>query len=159
MIFILTIIKEDEKFDRSIINKVFLELSLASTTRQQLDGNLNTLEFENLSRAISDTKQLLLKKSRTAKLWISYVNYVANIKKFIIAKRISNWELYLEAVTEMLNLFAATGHINYAKSARLYIQEMRELQETHPWLFEKFTEGYHAVRRSDQFWSRLCQIL
>ena len=55
----------------------------------------------------------------------------------------------------MLNLFAATGHINYAKSARLYIQEMRELQETHPWLFEKFTEGYHALRQSDQFWSGL----
>lgn len=55
----------------------------------------------------------------------------------------------------MLNLFAANGCINYAKSARLYIKQMRELQETHPWLFEKFTEVYHAVRRSDQFWSRL----
>ena len=132
MTLILTIIKEDENFDRSIIDKFFLELSLASTTKQQLDGNLNTPEFEKLSQAISDTKELLSKKSRTAKLWISYVNYVATIKKFIIAERISNWELYLEAVTEMLNLFAATGHINYAKSARLYIQQMRELQETHP---------------------------
>ena len=32
---------------------------------------------------------------------------------------------------------------------------MRELQQTDPWLFEKFTEGYHAVRQSDQFWSGL----
>ena len=55
----------------------------------------------------------------------------------------------------MLNLFAANGHINYAKSSRLYIKQMRELQETHPWLFEKFTEVYHAVRRSDRFWSGL----
>lgn len=55
----------------------------------------------------------------------------------------------------MLNLFAANGCINYAESARLYIKQMRELQETHPWLFEKFTEVYHAVRRSDQLWSRL----
>ena len=120
---ILTIIKEDKKFDRSIIGKFFLELSLASTTKQQLDGNFNTPEFEKLSQAISDTKELLSKKSRTAKLWISYVNYVATIKKFIIAERISKWELHLKAVTEMLNLFAATGHINYAKSVRLYIQK------------------------------------
>ena len=56
----------------------------------------------------------------------------------------------------MLDLFAATGHINHAKSARLYIQQMWELQETHPWLlFETFTEGYHVVRRSDRFWSGL----
>ena len=55
----------------------------------------------------------------------------------------------------MLNLFEANGHINYAKSARLYIKQMRELQETHSWLFEKFTEVYHAVRRSDRFWSGL----
>ena len=103
MTLILTIIKEDENFDRSIIDKFFLELSLASTIKQQLDGNLNTPEFEKLNQAISDTKELLSKKSRTAKLWISYVNYVATIKKFIIAERISNWELHLEAVTEMLN--------------------------------------------------------
>ena len=154
MTLILTIIKEDENFDRSIINKFFLELYLASTTKQQLDENLNTPEFEKLSQAISDTRKLS-KKSRTVKLWISYANYVATIKKFIIAERISNWELYLEAVTEMLNLLAATGDINYAKSARLYIQQMRELQQTDPWLFEKYTEGYHAVRQSDQFLSGL----
>ena len=78
--FILTVIKEGENFDKSIIDKFFLELSLASTTKQQLDGNLNTTEFKNLSQAISYTKQLLSKKSRIAKLWIFHVNYVATIK-------------------------------------------------------------------------------
>ena len=102
MTLILTIIKEDENFDRSIIDKFFLELSFALTTKQQLDGNLNTTEFEKLSQAILDTKQLLSKTSRTVKLWFSYVNYVATIKKFIIGERISNWELHLEAATEML---------------------------------------------------------
>jgi hypothetical protein len=30
----------------------------------------------------------------------------------------------------MLNLFAASGHINYAKSARFYVQQLRSLEET-----------------------------
>ena len=31
----------------------------------------------------------------------------------------SNWQNHLGSTAQMLNLFAATGHINYAKSARL----------------------------------------
>ena len=55
----------------------------------------------------------------------------------------------------MLNLFAASGHINYARSARIYIQEMEELNATNPWLQEKFEKGFHAVRRSARHWSGL----
>ena len=48
----------------------------------------------------------------------------------------------MHAITALLNLFAATGHIHYAKSARLCVQEMR-----------KFVEGYHTVRRSVRQWA------
>ena len=54
----------------------------------------------------------------------------------------------------MLNLFSATRHHNYAKSARLYLQIMKNLPVTHPWLYKQFAEnGHHAVRRSDRFWA------
>ena len=56
----------------------------------------------------------------------------------------------------MIDLFAATGHVNYAKSARLHLQEMLELETTHPWVYVNFSEyGYHMVRRSDRFWAGL----
>ena len=56
----------------------------------------------------------------------------------------------------MLNLFAASGRINYAKSARLHLQSMNELPEKHPWLYQCFNEkGYHVVRRSDRYWGGL----
>ena len=50
----------------------------------------------------------------------------------------------MNAVTALLNLFAATGHIHYGKSARLCVQKMR-----------KFVEEYHTVRRSERQWSVL----
>ena len=54
----------------------------------------------------------------------------------------------------MLNLFAATGHSKYTKSARLYLQMMKELPTTFPDLYQQFTHnGYHTVRRSNRFWS------
>ena len=55
----------------------------------------------------------------------------------------------------MANLFAATGHINYARCSRLYVQEMLELPEKHPWLYQRFMDGNHAVRRSCRFWAGL----
>ena len=40
----------------------------------------------------------------------------------------------------MLNLFAATGHINYAKCCRLYLQQMHELPTEQPWVYQCFSE-------------------
>ena len=55
----------------------------------------------------------------------------------------------------MINLYSATGHINYAKSARIYLQLMLDLQTTHPWMYHKFIEGLFVVRCSDRFWAGL----
>ena len=94
-----------------------------------------------------------LEHQRTSKLWLLYLQYISILKKFILAERTSNWQLHLDSSTEMLNLFASTGHINYAKSARFYIQQMKSLQEDHPWLFEQFTKGEHAVQRRNHSWA------
>lgn len=56
----------------------------------------------------------------------------------------------------MLNLFAATGHGNYAESSRLYLQLMLELPTSYPDIHEKYTnDGFHTIRRSDRFWGGL----
>ena len=95
-------------------------------------------------------------QSRTAKLWIQYLDYVDLVKMFVRAERTGNWSLHLVAVSRMINLFAATGHINYAKSARLYLQLMLELPTDYPWVYQSFAEhGYHTVRRSDRYWAGL----
>ena len=65
------------------------------------------------------------------------------------------WDGDTNAVAALLNLFAATCHIHYAKSAQLYIQEMRKRPSTHPWLHQKFVEEYHTVRRTERQWARL----
>ncbi|GAB1600094.1 hypothetical protein Ahia01_000286900 [Argonauta hians] len=71
---------------------------------------------------------------------------------FIRAKRTFDWSMHLHGVSNMLNLFAATGHVNYTKSSQLYLQNMLELPKSHPCLYKKFAEdGMHVNRRSDRF--------
>ena len=56
----------------------------------------------------------------------------------------------------MLNLFAATGHIHYTKSARLYLQQMTDLPSKHPEVYEQFSSlGYHCIRRTERYWAGL----
>ena len=77
------------------------------------------------------------------------------MKKFIRSERTRNWHLHLSSVKDMLNLFAATGHIHYAKCGRLYLQKMLRLENEYPWVYSKFMEGFHTVWRSDRFWAGL----
>lgn len=107
-----------------------------------------------LRDAICASKLHVSKQSCTAKLWVQYMNYVSLLKTFIRAERTSDWNLHLSSLSQMLNLFAATGHSNYTKSGRLYLQLMLDLPQTHPWLHEQLSSR-HAVRRSNCFWAGL----
>ncbi len=43
-----------------------------------------------------------LESSRTAALWLQYMDMVDILRKYIRAERTGNWELHLQAVSEML---------------------------------------------------------
>ncbi len=55
----------------------------------------------------------------------------------------------------MLNLFAATDHIKYAKCLRLYLQEMQRLPEEHPVFSAQFMGGHHTVKRTKRVFAHL----
>ena len=76
---------------------------------------------------LSEKMERLGEASRMANNWIQYMEYVNVIKMFIVGERTGNWQLHLDAIFKMLNLFAVTGHTNYAKSAHLHLQMMRDL--------------------------------
>ena len=86
----------------------------------------DSIENVNKSEALSKLFNFLQKykdrlalRSGTARLWIQYLEYVTIVKNFIRTERTGNWHLYLVSRSQMLNRFAATGHINYVKSARM----------------------------------------
>ena len=67
---------------------------------------------------------------------------------------------HLAVTSKMLNLYVATGHINYAKSVRLYLQMTINLKHDYPWLHVQFAEiGYHSVWRTSKHWAGLWRDL
>ena len=93
------------------------------------------------------------KDSRTSALWSSYVRYVGIVQDFIRAERTNDWNLHITSTNAMLNLFAATGHNNYAKSCRLYLQSIAELETNQPEVYDEFLKGNHTVRRTLKSWA------
>jgi len=81
------------------------------------------------------------------------MHYIDVVKQFIALERTSDWLLHLSALHDMLGLFAATGHGNFAKATtRVYLQQVSTLPDTYPWLHEQFLKGQNSIRRSDRYW-------
>ena len=117
-------------------------------------------KMERVILAIEEYKRCLSESSRTSKLWIQYVYHIGLVKDFIFAERTGNWTLHLVTVKLMLNLVASARQVNYAKSARIYLQSMDELPVSYTWLYDCFKEkGLHAIRRSERFWAGLWSVL
>ena len=94
-------------------------------------------------------------QSRTCKLWVQYIHQVLLILYFIKAERTGTWKLHLHCVQEMIPHFHAAGHLPYAKSARLCLQQMNSIKYVMP--PEEYTlisdKGYFTIHRASEFWS------
>ena len=94
-------------------------------------------------------------RGRTEKLWVQYFRCITIVKLFIRAEQCGDWNLHLYSVKLMLPILHAAGHLNYAKSVQVYLQQMHNLEAImKPEEFQKFTsQDYFTIRRSDKFWS------
>lgn len=66
------------------------------------------------------------------------------VKDFIHAEKSGDWQLHLDIIERMLPFSYATEHFPYAKSAQVYLEDMKAL-ENHMSAsdYKKFTtEGY-----------------
>lgn len=117
-------------FDTEMIDDIAFKTQLNelidANSQLQVDTFLESDIFKVFEEALLNIKSNLSKTHRTAKLWILYLHYVHILKRFILAERTSK-SLHVESTLNMLNLFAASGHISYAKSAIFYVQKMQDL--------------------------------
>ena len=103
--------------------------------KEEVDDRTNVFaEIENL---LAEKKAQLAESNRTARLWVQLSEYIDTILPFIRSERLGDWEMHLAATHRMMNLFTATGHFHFAKSARFYLQQMLDLPSKHPAIWVK----------------------
>ena len=97
--------------------------------------NQNHKISTKLYKWYENKKSELSKLCQTCKQWFNYIECIYIAQKFIRAERTNNWETHISTTKSVLNLFAATGHNNYKKRYRLYIQSAEELKSINPSLY------------------------
>ncbi|XP_053404320.1 uncharacterized protein LOC128558588 [Mercenaria mercenaria] len=129
-----------------------------SVLEQKIDQRLlvteDNVNLKEMVDKVESTKHTL-KSSRTAKLWLQYLEMINLLKQFIAAERIGNWRCHLKSLKNMFPFFAAAGHNLYTKSSYMYLQQMNCLHITHPEVCQAFEKGLHVVRRSNRMWGGL----
>ena len=105
---------------------------LASLHDTLLNNKSPEEEQENalnqISYILDDVQMNESLSSRTGKLWTEYLKMVRLLLLFIRAERTGDWDLHLYCTARMIPVLHAGGHTAYAKSARLYLDQMKGLQ-------------------------------
>ena len=63
--------------------------------------------------------------------------------------------MHLDAMLEALPTFAAGSNSNNLKSSYRYLQKMKYLEKQNPKIFHEFMNGFHVIRRTNQYWAGL----
>ena len=124
-----------------------------------LDSAVASDTLVSLREVVDNKKTELRGRSKTSQLWLNYQSMVRVSRSLIKADRTGFWQMHLRAVSDCLPIFAAAGHFSYLKSVHYYIQEMSQLPNRHRELSQRFEQGSHVIRRSNQLWAGLSSDL
>ena len=146
---LLMIIKSESK-----LSNLSLLFDLTFSERVTVEEAVYNHDLVDMIARIDNFKKDLM-ISRTAKLWLQYLQTIEILCMFIKAERTGNFDLHLQSVLQMLPYFTSSGHHLYAKSAYIYLQTMQKLETSNKEVYQRFQQGYHVVRRNDRFWGGL----
>ena len=134
------------------MNSMLEQLMDGGCATDNLLGDATIQTFMTTMASIIDEEK---QKSPTGKLWINYLEQVSILKMFLYAERTGDWKLHLQCIRRMIPYFHSAGHLAFAKSARLYLQQMESLEsKMSESEYKQFTEGgYFTVRKKDRLWS------
>ena len=83
----------------------------------------------------------------TGRYWVMSIEMVNIARKYIRAERASDWDDHILQTEAMLPYIVAAGHTKCMVCLPLYLQDMRSLPQTHPYMYEQFKSGNFTVHR------------
>ena len=72
---------------------------------------------------------------------------------FVRSLREADFNMYLDALTELTAWFCALDHTNYARWIPVHLRDMAELANTHPDICREFNAGHFTVQKTSRVFS------
>lgn len=127
------------------------------------DENRSYMDIEVLKKKLEDVlneynsyteKTLKGLNGHTAKFALMYVSLVELFQTFEYAIRTCDIELYIYAAFKICPIFFIFNHQNYSRWLTWNIDELMNIQTTHPGLIDEFSNGGLSIRRTKKNFSR-----
>ena len=87
--------------------------------------------------------------------WHETLTLELDMLTFVRSIREGDFLLYRQCLVEMLPIFFAMDHTNYGRWASVQLQDMMQLENRHPSLYESFVSGHFTVQKSMRVGSRI----
>lgn len=104
--------------------------------------------------AIYEQQTLNGDHGKTAQFYMIYIKLVHHYLQLSRSIRIGDFQLYLDTLPKIINLFFVLNHQNYAKWGVQYHYNLTKVPTTHPGLEEDFQRGFFGVKRTNKPFSR-----
>lgn len=85
-------------------------------------------------------------------MYIDYINLYHNLERAI---RTNDIDLYIYTLTEVIDLFFATNHVNYSRWLTKFQLDIMNVEDSHPGLREILEKGAFTVHRTDHAFSHV----
>ncbi|EFN62558.1 hypothetical protein EAG_04877, partial [Camponotus floridanus] len=85
-------------------------------------------------------------------IYIQLVNYYITLSRSI---RMGDFETFIYVIPKMTNLFFSVNQPNYARWCVKYLDNLKNVNKTHPGLEDDFVNGCFGVKRTDKPFSRI----
>ena len=145
----------DDKSDFEILMAELERLyTHADADCADLDALLKTDCIKMILQVLASSKSELSKCSEMSTLLVNYLQLLGVAWQLVEADRTGSLQMHL-MLSDCLPIFTVAGHANHVKSALLYLQKMLMLESDNPAVFQKFVNGFHVIRRTDQYWAGL----
>ncbi|CAG9834603.1 unnamed protein product [Diabrotica balteata] len=104
--------------------------------------------------AIYEQQTLNGEHGKTAQFYMIYIKLVDHYLQLSRSIRVGDFQLYLDTLPKITNLFFVLNHQNYAKWAVQYHYNLVKVPTTHPGLEQDFQNGFFGIKRTDKPFSR-----
>lgn len=91
---------------------------------------------------------------QTAKFILLYIRFVESYQLFERAIRTCDLEMYVYAAYQMCPLFFSVNHHNYARWLTKNVDDLMNIETTHPGLSNEFKNGALSIRRTPKSFCR-----
>lgn len=127
------------------------------------DENKDYMDIEGLNQKLEDVlneynsyteKTLEGLHGHTAQFALKYVSFVELFQLFEHAIRTCDVELYIYSASKICPLFFTFNHQNYARWLVRNIDDLMNIQSTHPGLIDELSNGALSIRRTKKNFCR-----